>query len=67
MTIQGMQPEVAKRLQELKEADPGADPRPIDEVIVDFIANGPHDEWTVQTARRIFAEDAEFFEMLGGR
>lgn len=67
MTIQGMRPEVAERLREYQEANMGTDRRPIDEVIADFMANGPHDEWTVQTARRIFAEDAEFFDMIGDR
>jgi len=60
MTTRGLPPEAEQRLHE-------SVGRPIDEVIADFIANGNHDEWTVRTARRIYEEDAEFFEMLGDR
>lgn len=67
MTTRGLPPEIGKRLREL--VGPSASPanRSIDEAIATFIASGNHDEWTVRTARRIYAEDAEFFEMLGDR
>jgi hypothetical protein len=67
MRIDEMRPEVEDQLRKLAEADQKPDTKPIDEVITDYLANGEHDEWTVQTARRIFEEDAEFFEMLGDR
>ena len=67
MQIEGMQPEVRQRLHELAEAEQVSDRRPINEIISDYMANAERDEFTVQLIRRIFEEDAEFFEVLGDR
>ena len=67
MQIEGMQPEADQPPCEPRARGDGQEIRPIDEAIADYMANGAHDPWTVEVARRIFQEDAEFFRMLGDR
>ena len=67
MQIEGTQSEAAQRPCEPRARGDGPDIRPIDKAIADFMAHGAHDPWTVEVARRIFEEDAEFFRMLGDR
>jgi hypothetical protein len=67
MTTQDLRPEVEERLRQLDSAAHQPSAQPTDKLIADYLANGPHDEWTVTTARRVLKEDAEFFTMLGDR
>jgi len=67
MTTQQFRPEVEERLRQLDPSVHQADAVPIDKAIADYMAHGERDPWTVEVARRIFEEDAEFFRMLGDR
>ena len=67
MQIEGTQPEAGQRPCEPRARGDDHDVRPIDKAIADFMAHGGRDPWTVEVARRIFEEDAEFFRMLGDR
>ena len=67
MQIEGMKPEAEQPSHDPRARGDGQNVRPIDEVIADYMAHGERDPWTVEVARRIFEEDAEFFRMLGDR
>ena len=67
MTTHDFRPEVEERLRQLDPSvhDPDADS--MENLIATFMKNVKPDPWTVEVARRIFKEDAEFFRMLGDR
>jgi len=67
MQIEGTQHEVNHRPDEPRARGDGRDSSSIDNAIADYMASGDRDPWTVQVARRIFREDAEFFRLLGDR
>lgn len=67
MRIESRSSTVEKHPSEPPDGQQTEETRLLNERIADYMANGEHDEWTVQTARRIFEEDAEFFAMIGDR
>ncbi|WP_431910845.1 ribbon-helix-helix protein, CopG family [Micromonospora carbonacea] len=62
-----IRPEVEQRLRELAEAERRSMHEPVEVAIRAYLDRCERDEWTRTAARRAFAENAEFFEMLGDR
>ncbi|WP_165878081.1 ribbon-helix-helix protein, CopG family [Micromonospora sp. MW-13] len=62
-----LKPEVEQRLRELAEAEHRSMHKTVEVAIQEYLERQERNEWTRQAARRVFAEDAEFFEMLGDR
>ncbi|MDG4816256.1 hypothetical protein O7628_12165 [Micromonospora sp. WMMD956] len=60
-----IRPEVGQRLHELAEAERRSMREPVEVAVQAYLDRCAHDEWTRQAARRVFMEDAGFFEMLG--
>lgn len=62
-----LKPEVEQRLKELAEAEHRSMHKTVEVAVQAYLDRHERDEWTRQAARRVFEEDAEFFEMLGDR
>lgn len=62
-----LKPEVEQRLKELAEAEHRSMHKTVEVAVQAYLDRHDRDEWTRQAARRVFEEDAEFFEMLGDR
>lgn len=62
-----LKPEVEQRLKELAEAEHRSMHKTVEVAVQAYLDRQERDEWTRQAARRVFEEDAEFFEMLGDR
>jgi hypothetical protein len=59
MQIEGTQPALKDPLNSSR--------RMMDEAIADYMEHSDHDPLTLEIARHVFEENAEFFEMLGDR
>ncbi|MET7875473.1 ribbon-helix-helix protein, CopG family [Micromonospora profundi] len=62
-----LKPEVERRLKELAEAEQRSMHKTVEVAIQAYLDRHDRDDWTRQAARKVFAEDATFFEMLGDR
>ncbi|WP_432901805.1 ribbon-helix-helix domain-containing protein [Micromonospora matsumotoense] len=62
-----LKPEVEQRLKELAEAEHRSMHKTVEVAVQAYLDRHERDEWTRQAARRVFEDDAEFFEMLGDR
>ncbi|MEU5780159.1 ribbon-helix-helix protein, CopG family [Micromonospora lupini] len=62
-----LKPEVEQRLKELAEAEQRSMHKTVEVAIQEYLERQERSEWTRQASRRVFEEDAEFFEMLGDR
>jgi predicted transcriptional regulator len=62
-----LKPEVEQRLRELAEAENRSMHKTVEAAVEAYLHRQARDEWTRQAARRVFEEDAEFFDMLGER
>jgi predicted transcriptional regulator len=62
-----LKPEVEQRLREVAEAERRSMHKTVEVAIQAYLDRHQRDKWTRQAARRVFAENAEFFEMLGDR
>ncbi|MEU4333021.1 ribbon-helix-helix protein, CopG family [Micromonospora lupini] len=62
-----LKPGVEQRLKELAEAEQRSMHKTVEVAIQEYLERQERSEWTRQASRRVFEEDAEFFEMLGDR
>lgn len=62
-----LNPEIEQRLRELAEAEHRSMHKTVEVAIEAYIERRQRDEWTRQAARKVYAQEAEFFEMLGDR